>query len=146
MRLCPCVRRTRGRKIGPRVPSFVARDGYRGPTRAGKKMYAGDGSTRADKKAGKKYFGGSEGAGEKKKSFRRERKKILASTRTQPTKRLTYSRDFLFLPTYSSQEYLLEGGATIRVFFESEFRRQKIFFESDAKGQKITDKSQSIKM
>ncbi len=32
-------------------------------------MYAGDGSTRADKKAGKKYFGGSEGAGEKKKIF-----------------------------------------------------------------------------
>ena len=32
-------------------------------------MYAGDGSTRADKKAGKKYFGGSEGAGEKKKKY-----------------------------------------------------------------------------
>ena len=29
-------------------------------------MYAGDGSTHADKKAGKKYFGGSEGAGEEK--------------------------------------------------------------------------------
>ena len=61
------MRATRGRKIGPRVPrSAVARDGYRGPTRAGKKMCAGDGATRADKKAGKKYFGGSEGAGEKK--------------------------------------------------------------------------------
>ena len=66
----------------------MARDGYRGPTREGKKMYAGGGATRADKKAGKKYFGGSEGAGEKKKKFGRERKKILASTRTQPTNRL----------------------------------------------------------
>ncbi len=51
-----------------------------------------------DKKPGKKYFGGSEGAGEKKKYcsggsekkilFGWEPKKILTSTRTQPTKRL----------------------------------------------------------
>ena len=62
-----CVRSTRG---SARVPSSaVARDGYRGPTRAEKKMYAGDGATRADKKAGKNYFGGSEGAGEKKNIF-----------------------------------------------------------------------------
>ncbi len=92
------MRATRGREIGPRVPrSAVARGGYRGPTREGKKMSVGDGSTRAEKKAGKKYFGGSEGAGEKKKSFGRERKKILASTRTQPTKRLTYRREDFFL-------------------------------------------------
>jgi hypothetical protein len=32
-------------------------------------MFAGDGATRADKKAGKKYFSGSEGAGEKKNIF-----------------------------------------------------------------------------
>ena len=55
----------------------MAGDGYRGPTREGKKMYAGGGATRADKKAGKNYFGGSEGAGETKKSFRRERKKKI---------------------------------------------------------------------
>ncbi len=54
----------------------MVRDGYRGPTRAEKKMYAGDGATRADKKAGKNYFGGSEGAGEKNK-FGRERKKNI---------------------------------------------------------------------
>ena len=32
-------------------------------------MCAGDGATRADKKAGKNYFGGSDGAGEKKKYY-----------------------------------------------------------------------------
>jgi hypothetical protein len=32
-------------------------------------MCAGDGATRADKKAGKNYFGGSDGAGEKKNHF-----------------------------------------------------------------------------
>ena len=37
--------------------------------RGAKKRTAGDGSTRADKKAGKNYFGGSEGAGEKKKYY-----------------------------------------------------------------------------
>ncbi len=73
----PCVRSTRGRKIGPRVPrSAVARDGYRGPTHDEKKKTAGDGSTRADKKAGKKYFGGSEGAGEKKNIISAGAKKI----------------------------------------------------------------------
>jgi hypothetical protein len=79
---------------GPQVPrSAVARDGYRGPARAEKKMYAGDGATRADKKAGKKYFGGSEGAGEKKNNFwAGAKKKILASMRTQPntTHKKTY--------------------------------------------------------
>ncbi len=50
---------TKVRRSARRVPRSDAR---------GKKMYAGDGSTRADKKAGKKYFGGSE-----KKT--RERKK-----------------------------------------------------------------------
>ena len=61
---------------GGGTSSPMARDGYRGPTREGKKIYAGGGSTRADKKAGKKYFGGSEGAGEKNK-FGRERKKNI---------------------------------------------------------------------
>ena len=70
------------------VASAVARDGYRGPTRAEKKMYAGDGATRADKKAGKNYFGGSEGAGEKEKSFRRERKKIWRQRRHNPQKKI----------------------------------------------------------
>ncbi len=45
----------------------MGRHEYRGPTRAEKKRDAGDGATRADKKAGKKNFGGSDGAGEKKK-------------------------------------------------------------------------------
>ncbi len=87
-----CVRSTRGRAGVAR--SAVSRDGYRGPTRE-KKKTAGDGATRAEKKAGKNYFGGSDGAGEQKNDlggsekkilFGRERKKILTSTRTQPTK------------------------------------------------------------
>ena len=62
-----CVRSTRG---SARVTSSaVARDGYRGPTCNEKKRIVGGGSTRADKKVGKKYFGGSEGAGETKKKY-----------------------------------------------------------------------------
>ena len=51
---------------------------------------------------------------------------------TQPTKEFSYSRDVFFF-TYSSQEYLLEGAATIRFFLESECKRQKILFESECK-------------
>ena len=40
--LCPCVRACEIRRVEGRG------SGYRGPTREGKKMYAGDGATRAD--------------------------------------------------------------------------------------------------
>ena len=83
-----------------------------------KKRTAGGGSTRVDKKAGKKYFGGSEGAGEKKKSFRRERKKILASTRTQPTKRLTYCKEDFFLPILLRSIYHTGRSCNHRFFLK----------------------------
>ena len=115
-------------KEGPRVPrsavaSAVERDGYRGPTREKIKCTPATERRAKIKKAGKNYFGGSEGAGgkkvifwagakknsgvnenttHKKKSFRRERKIILASTRTQPTKRVTYSRDVFFFYLFLS--------------------------------------------
>ena len=54
----------------------MAHDGYRGPTHEGKKRISGDGATRANKMVGKKYFGGSEGAGEKKNIFWAGAKKI----------------------------------------------------------------------
>ena len=106
----------------------MARDGYRGPTRAEKKMYAGDGATRADKKAGKKYFGGSEGAGEKKKYDLggSEKKNIIragakknsgVNENTTHKKTFTYSRDVFFLPIpLRSRRYQLEGAATISFF------------------------------
>ncbi len=119
------MRATRGREGVPR--SAVARDGYQGPTREGKKMYAGGGSTRADKKAGKKYFGGSEGAGEKKNIFGRERKKNIiragakknsdVNENTTHKKTFTYSRAVFFPPIPLRSRYLQEGAATERFFF-----------------------------
>ena len=90
------VRATRGN-----VRAFDAWKRARGGTevrRGAKKRTAGDGSTRADKKAGKNYFGGSEGAGEKKIIWAGAKKSSGVDENTQPTKRLTYSRDVLFLP------------------------------------------------
>ncbi len=85
----PCVRATRGSARVPR--SAVARDGYRGPTREGKKENRGRRIDARGQKGGKKIFRRERWRGreEKKIFFGRERKKILASTRTQPTKRLT---------------------------------------------------------
>ena len=101
-----CVRSTRG-SAREGVPSSDAARGKIGEN--GRRSDAGDGATRADKKAGKNYFGGSDGAGEKKKYylggsekkilFGRERNKILTSTRTQPTKKLlrTVETSFFYL-------------------------------------------------
>ena len=90
----PCVRRVEARAAGTEV-----RRGARRVARSHareKKRTAGGGSKRVEKKAGKKYFGGRE-----EKNISAGAKKILASTRTQPTKKLTYSREVFFLP-YSS--------------------------------------------
>ncbi len=96
------------------------------PRARGKKCPSAADRRARTKRREKKYFGGSEGAGEtkknhfggsekkgrerknniilgrarEKKSFGRERKKILASMRTQPTKRLPYSRVVIFLPIH----------------------------------------------
>ena len=64
--------------------------------RGAKKRTAGDGSTRADKKAGKNYFGGSEGAGEKKNIFWAGAKKISGVNENTTHKRLTYRREDFF--------------------------------------------------
>ena len=130
------------------VPSSaVAREGYRGHTHE-KKRTAGGGSTCEHQKGGKKIFRRERKArerkkniiraGAKKKLFGRERKKIRTSTRTQPTKKLTYSRDVFFLPIPLRSRYLLEGAAT-KFFFETECKRQKYFLKVNAKRPKIHD-------
>ena len=128
-------------KEGPRVPRSHAR---------GKKRTAGGGSTRADKKAGKNYFGGSEKrrgrekniiwAGAKKNIIRAGAKQNSdVNENTTHKKTFTYSRDVFFLPIPLRSRYLLEGATTIRFFLESECRRQKIFFESEMQKEKIHD-------
>ncbi len=110
-----CVRWTRGSARVPR--SAVAR----------KKMSAGDGATRADKKAGKKYFGGSDGAGEKKKHrFGGSEKKFWRQREHNPQKG---SRT---VETYWKQLQPLG------YFFKSECKREKIFLESEYKKKKNT--------
>jgi hypothetical protein len=85
-------------------------------------------------------------ARERKKFISVGAKKILASTRTQPTKRLTYSRDVFFLPIPLRSIYL-EGAATIKIFLKVKAKGNKYFLKVNAKRQKImmTDKSQAHK-
>ncbi len=125
----PCVRATRG----------SARDGYRGPTRAEKKMYAGGGATRADKKAGKNLFRRERRRGREKKIIWAGAKKILAPTRTQPTKKELRTVETCSYFTYSSQAYQLEGAATIRLFLKVNPKEKKYFLKVNAKKQKLHD-------
>ncbi len=121
----------------------VERDGYRGPPWNEKKN-AGDRSTCEHQKGGKKLFRRErKKARERKKIFfGRERKKILASTRTQPTKRLMYRREDFFLGRYlflSGVSTILERAATIRFFLKVNAKDKKYFLKVNAKRQKIHD-------
>ena len=89
----PCVRRTRG-SAREGVPSSDAARGKIGEN--GRRSDAGNGATRAEKKAGKNYFGGSEGAGEKKNIFWAGAKKISGVNENTTHKRLTYRREDFF--------------------------------------------------
>ena len=93
------VRRAPEKKCGP------ATDRRARTKRRGKNISAGAKARERKKNiwgGSEKKSGVNEDTTHKKKSFRRERKIILASTRTQPTKRLTYSRDVFFFYLFLS--------------------------------------------
>ena len=70
------IRRVEGRGTEYRGPPWRA-TGTEVPRAPKKNEKTGGGSTRADKKAGKEYFGGSEGAGEQKNHFGGSEKKNI---------------------------------------------------------------------
>ena len=133
----------RGREIGPRVlGSAVARDGYRGPTREGKKKCTPATERRARKKrrekiisAGakarerKKNFGGrgrekinfgrevKKCAGEKKKYYSGGSEKNSGVNETQPTKRPTYGREDFFLEIPIPHRTIYHTGRSCNVVF-----------------------------
>ncbi len=140
-----CVRSTRGSAHVPR--SAVARHGYRGPTREKKKNRRRRSDARGQK-GGKKIFRRERRRGREKKLFGRARKKCLVLTRTQPTKRVTYSRDVFFLPIRLRSINLSTGRSCNHSFFlKVNAEDKKYFLTVNAKRKKyiMTDKSQSDK-
>ena len=106
------------RRGARRVPRSHAREKKKEPPaaerRARRKRREKNISAGAKAREGKKLF------------FGRERKKILASTRTQPTKMLTYSRDvFFFYLFLSGVSTILEGAATIGFFLKVNAKDKK---------------------